>query len=122
MHDAPLPLPLSTTFCPGDTDPGTAIAATGRNAARIDPSALAIPAPQVSVVHTHSDAWMSLVLVGTRQVGIAGSVDSGKGRVAPSCSRASNCAGESRPLTDAMRPAMPETIGAEKLVPTLNLN
>ncbi len=119
LQAAPLPPARSCTFWPGDTLAGTATAATGRSAARTEAAALAMPAPQVCVVHTHSDAWMSDELAGTRHTGTDGSVDSGNGRVAPSCRRASNCTGVSRPFTAAISPAMPETIGAAKLVPTL---
>ena len=55
-------------------------------------------------------------------MGTVGSAETGNGVVAPSFSRASNCAALRLPLTDAINPAMPETIGEEKLVPTLMLN
>ena len=100
----------STTFWPGDTDTGTATAATGRSAAWTLPGASAMPAPQVVVVQSQpncpsgSPTWH------------CGTPVAGNGRAA-SRRRAINCARRRLPLTDCMRPAMPATCGAEKLVP-----
>ncbi len=118
-HAAPLPLPCNCTFCPGDTLPGTLTAATGRSAACTAPCAFAIPAPQVSVVHTHSETCTSPDPVGTWHTGTVGSLEVGNGFLAPSLRREISCVVDSRPFAASISPEMPDTIGAEKLVPTL---
>ena len=101
---------------------GTVMAAIGRIAAEMALAAFAIPAPQVCVVQMHSEVCISDELAGTWQVGGAGVVVEVVGKVfADSFRRAINCAPLRLPLTDLMRPAMPATIGAEKLVPRLSL-
>ena len=77
-----------------------------------------IPGYHVPVVQLHSVVCRSLASFGTWHIGTAGSLDTGNGCV-PARRRARSCAGDRLPLTDSMRPAMPDTIGAEKLVPTL---
>jgi hypothetical protein len=62
------------------------------------------------------------LFTGTWQAWIVGSSDTvvGNGR-APSRSRASNCSVDKFAFLDSINAAMPETIGAEKLVPRLVL-
>src|SRR5437868_2257600 len=97
------------------------MAAIGRKAARSAPLAFVIPAPQVCVVQLHSAVCRSVAPEGTWQLGIAGSAETGKG-FAPSLSRAMSCAAVKLLLTLAMSAAMPDTMGAEKLVPRLGLS
>jgi hypothetical protein len=94
-----------------------ATAAIGRNAAFTACAALAIPAPQVVVVQLHSTVCRSVVLDGIRHAGIVASDEVGNG-VAPSCRRAMSWLDFRLPFTESMSPAMPDTIGAAKLVPT----
>src|SRR5215213_1889810 len=54
---------------------------------------------------------------GTWQSGMVGSIDFGKGFVAPSCRRAMSCEDPRLPFLASMSAAMPDTMGAEKLVP-----
>ena len=81
-----------------------------------------MPAPQVLVVHRHCASWISLSLAGTWQIGTPGSsaTEVGNGRV-PSRRRVSSWAVERLALRDNINAAMPETMGAEKLVPRLLL-
>src|SRR5437868_1685358 len=90
----------------------------GRRAALIAPGAFAMPAPQVVVVQLHSAVCRSVLLAGTWQFGTAVSLETGN-VLAPSFSRAMSCAGFRLAFTLVIRPAMPATIGAEKLVPRL---
>ena len=62
---AALPVAFSATGCPALTLAGVVTAAIGRAAALTAPSALAMPAPQVSVVQLHSLGWRSVWLAGT---------------------------------------------------------
>src|SRR5215469_16872772 len=101
----------------GCTDDGTATAAIGRNACSTAPFALAMPAPQVAVVQLHSLVCRSFASAGTWHIGTLASPDTGNGWV-PLCNRASSRAGVRLPLTASISPAIPETMGAEKLVPT----
>ena len=98
------------------------MAAIGRSAAATELAAFAMPAPQVLVVQRHCTTWKSSSFTGTWQVGMFGSsaIVVGKGR-APSRRRASICAVERFALRESMSAAIPETIGAEKLVPRLVL-
>src|SRR5215469_1367520 len=107
-------------MAPACTDDGTATAAIGRSACSTAPLALAMPAPQVAVVQLHSLVCKSVAPVGTWHIGTLGSLDTGNG-CAPACKRVRSCAGVRLPLTASIKPAMPETMGAEKLVPTLKL-
>src|SRR3954470_362260 len=111
----------SVRLWPALTDPGSATTARGRRAAATAPGALAIPAPQVLVVHEHSVFCTSFCAAGTWHCRTVESVDTGNGFVAPSLSRASKSAEPRLLLTDAMSPTIPETIGAEKLVPKFAL-
>ena len=80
-----------------------------------------MPAPHVLVVQLHSLTCTSFGPVGTWHIGMVGSADCGNGVVAPSRSRARNCAALRLPLAPAISATMPETIGAAKLVPTFTL-
>jgi hypothetical protein len=113
-------LALSVTGCPALTLTGRVTAAIGRCASCTAVSALAMPAPQVEVVQLHSMSWeSSLEEAGIWHWGAA--LLTGNGFVAPCCRRAISCAGLRFALTESISPAMPETIGAEKLVPRLVL-
>ncbi len=117
---AALVLASSVIRLPALTLGGRLTAAIGRCACWTAPSALAMPAPQVAVVQLHSMSWeLSLAELGTWHIGAA--LLTGKGLLAPCCRRAISCAGLRFALTDSISPAMPETIGAEKLVPRLVL-
>ena len=120
-HAPPLPAPDRLTVWPGATIAGADNAAIGRSAAESERAALAIPAPQVLVVQLHSLVCKSFCRAGIRHIGTAGSADTGNGVVAPSRKRAISCSEPRLPFAPAMSPAMPATIGAEKLVPTLTL-
>lgn len=113
---------LNVAFCPGETEPGRETAAMGRSAASTALKASAMPAPQVAVVHRHCDSWKSWLLAGTWQTGTAGSsaTDVGKGR-ADSRRRSSIWRVDRFALRDNINAAIPETMGAEKLVPRLLL-
>src|SRR5882724_8131067 len=118
LQAAALPVPASETFCPAETVAGTAMAAMGRRAALIAPGAFAIPAPQVLVVQLHSTFCTSAALAGTLQFSTVVSLETGN-VLAPSFRRAMSCEGRRFPFTLVISPAMPATIGAEKLVPRL---
>ena len=77
-----------------------------------------MPAPQVLPVQLHSPVCRSSGPVGTWQFGTVGSLDTGNGWV-PACRRPMSCDGVRLPFTASINPAIPETSGAEKLVPTL---
>src|SRR4051812_10869522 len=95
------------------------MSAIGRSAAATEPFAFAMPAPQAAVVQIHSSLCMSDAPVGTWHTGtFALSLVVGYG-LAPSFRRAMSCVDFRLPLTASINPAMPETMGAEKLVPTL---
>jgi len=94
---------------------GSVIAAIGRSAALTAPAALAIPAPQFLVLQMHSCVVASVC--GHR----GGCVDSpaevvGKA-VAPSFKRDISWHELKFRFTEDINAAMPDTIGAEKLVP-----
>ena len=78
-----------------------------------------MPAPHTLVVQLHSRVCRSLGLAGIWQASTVLSLETGNGVVAPACSRAMSCPEVRLPFTASIRPAMPETMGAEKLVPTL---
>lgn len=113
---------LKVAFCPAETEPGREMAAMGRSAASTALKASAMPAPQVAVVHRHCASWKSWLLAGTWQTGTAGSsaTDVGKGR-ADSRRRSSSWRVDRFALRDNINAAIPETMGAEKLVPRLLL-
>jgi len=95
------------------------MAAIGRSAAATAPFALAMPTPQVCVVQLQAAVCRSVELAGTWHIGTVVSLDTGNGCCAPSCSRAAISEGSRLPLTDSISPAIPETRGVAKLVPTL---
>src|SRR6516164_5108919 len=115
---AALPLASSVTVLPACTAPATTSAAMGRSASITAALAFAMPAPQVWVVQLHSFVCRSFGPLGTWHIGAVS--ETGKGWVAD-CRRAMSCSAVRLPLTASISPAMPETIGAEKLVPTLKL-
>ncbi len=81
-----------------------------------------MPAPQTLVVQMHSAPWMSASLAGVwHTVVMPVSLVVGNG-VALACMRLISCADLRLPFTASINPATPETIGAEKLVPTLELS
>src|SRR5690242_18408813 len=97
------------------------MAAIGRSAAFKAPGAFAIPAPQVCLVQLHSVVCRSEDPVGTWQLGMVVSEETGK-VAAPSLRRAMSCGAVRLLLTLTMSAAIPDTIGAEKLVPRLGLS
>src|SRR5215469_12135412 len=121
---AALPLASSATLAPGLTAAGSATAAIGRSAAVSAAGALAMPAPQVcpSRVQMHSDCCRSLAFAGTWHIGGWAATASrdvcGKG-VEPSLRRAISWQELSLVFAALISAAMPETTGAEKLVPML---
>src|ERR1700722_5797546 len=95
-------------------DAGNETAAIGLSAAFTALSAFTMPVPHSPVAgQEHS----SVPVTEAGQTGSA-RVLTGKG-VALDSSRATSCCGVRFPLTACMRPAMPDTMGAEKLVPRL---
>src|SRR5688572_22877480 len=79
-----------------------------------------MPAPQVSVVHRHCSSWKSWAFTGTWQAWMVGASLTvvGKAR-APSRNLASSCSVDRLWFLESISAAMPETMGAEKLVPRL---
>src|SRR5690349_392724 len=98
------------------------MAAIGLSAAATEAAAFTMPAPQTEVVQMHCASWMSPEFWGMWQVGTVGSsgTEVGKGR-APSFNRSWICRVDRFALRDSISAVMPETIGAEKLVPRLLL-
>src|ERR1700749_2204715 len=100
---------------------GAAIAGHGRSAAFSAHGAFAIPAPQVCLVQLHSLVCRSEEPDGTWQLGIVVSDETGN-VTEPSFRRAINCGAVRLLLALTMSAAIPDTIGAEKLVPRLGLS
>jgi len=120
---AAAPLPCSCAICPATTLAGAFTPAIGRSAAFTAPCALAMPTPHVlpSSVQMHSACCRSLEPVGTWHTGGAIAAPTelcGYGN-APSFRRARIWHEFRFALAEAMSAAMPETTGAEKLVPRL---
>jgi hypothetical protein len=114
LHDAALPLASNVTEPLAVKVAGKATAAMGRSAAFTALRASTMPVPHSPLAgHEHSS--------------VLGSNDGHTGRlpvfggnaVALDSSRATNCAGVRLPLTARISAAVPDTIGAEKLVPKL---
>src|SRR5688572_15216428 len=119
---AALAAALRLTFWPADTDAGREMAAIGRAAANTELVASTMPAPQTSLVQRHCSVWMSLVSMGVWQVRMfwASETTVGNGR-APSRRRASIWFVDKLLFRESISAAIPEMIGAEKLVPRLKL-
>src|SRR5262245_25080880 len=116
---AALPLPCIATFWPALNDGvGNETSAIGRCASSMANGVFAIPAPHVrpSLVQMH---WPPAVVLG--QSGGCGETSSDVcgNAIALALMRSLIFAGLKLPFTDAISAAMPDTIGAEKLVPTL---
>ena len=116
VQAAALPLALNTTALFVVYEAGKATAAIGLSAALTALNAFTMPVPHSPEAgQEHS----SVPATDAGQTGRA-LVFVGKG-VALDSSRATSCFGVRFPLTARMRPAMPDTMGAEKLVPRLEL-
>src|SRR5882724_12028073 len=113
-HAAALPL-ASRVALPVVKPAGTLTAAIGLSAALTAPRAFTMPAPQVVVVQAHSPLELDPDAHCARPAGC------GYG-VALARIRAISCGGVRLALAARIRAATPETIGAEKLVPRLELN
>src|SRR5258708_8198407 len=116
LHAATLPLASNTAGLPAVTVAGRATAAMGLCAALTALSALTIPAPHwvPSFGQAHSPLFASLAGHTGRPVGWGN-------RVALDLILAINCGGVRFALTARIRAAIPDTMGAEKLVPRLTL-
>ena len=111
---AALPL-ASKVALPAMKSGGIFTAAMGLSAALTALKAFTMPAPQVVVVHAHStlETWTARTLQrAPRGLRIG---------VALALMRAINCGGVRLALTARMSAAMPDTMGAEKLVPKFEL-
>lgn len=104
----------SSVKLPVVNPPGIFTAAIGLSAVVTALRALTMPAPQVAVVHAHSTLELELFEHCATPAGC------GNG-VALALILAINCAGVRLAFTERMRAATPLTIGAEKLVPRLEL-
>jgi hypothetical protein len=113
LHAATLPL-ASKLDVPIERLGGSLTAAIGLSAAFTAFNALTIPAPQVVVVQAHSTFDEVLL----EHTGVP--VGCGYGLALASI-RAISCAGVRFPFTERINAAIPETMGAEKLVPKLTL-
>src|SRR5882724_3374869 len=117
-QEAALPLASSTAGLPTPEVTGTTTAAIGRCAALTAANALTMPAPHwlPSLAQRHS---IPLPLLST--AGQAGTPAGCGKAVELDFIREINCAGVRLALTPRIRAAIPETMGAEKLVPRLGL-
>ena len=114
-QEAALPLASSTAWLPAATVDGRVTAAIGRCAAVTALSALTMPAPHSP--DAGQEHWSDPSVARFGQTGRF-PVFAGKA-VALASIRATNWAGVKFALIERIRAAIPDTIGAEKLVPKL---
>ena len=120
LHAGALPV-ASRVALPLVKPAGSFTAAMGLSAIVTALNAFTMPAPQVVVVQAHSTLEVEPAVHSARGGVAGGKADSGGKGVALALMRAINCAGVRLALADSMSAAMPETMGAEKLVPRLEL-
>ena len=114
LQAAALP-PASKVALPEAKPAGIDTAAIGLSAAMTALNALTMPAPHVLVVQAHS----TLDEDPATHCGVGGVVTGCGNAVALDCMRAMICGGVRFAFAARMSAAMPETMGAEKLVPRL---